>query len=388
MWLRCAPQHWRRCRAAAPHSPWVPKTAPRSEGSTVHGSRRSRATPTVVDLFCGAGGFSLGFERAGFETNVGIEADQRAADAFNLNFPRARVLCEDISRLTGPEVLAAAGATSCDVVIGGPPCQGFSIAGHMNPDDDRRGLISEFARLVDELWPDYFVMENVPGILAASAEPALADFRGSLESAGYEVGDPWVLSATDFGVPQARKRVFFVGARSGLMMPTVPEPRCDVPVTSAEAIEDLREDLVRSSVAVSDYARSMRGSEPPRTLDQITGCEHARHTEETVRRFSAVAPGKVESISRFRRLHPDQPAPTLRAGTSSDRGRHTAARPIHYAIPRCITVRESARLQSIPDQFQFDRTKWRGLMQVGNAVPPLLGEAVAQSLLEAMNSRR
>ena len=112
----------------------------------------------------------------------------------------------------------------------------------------------------------------------------------------------------------------------------------------------------------------------------ISGCTLVQHGPQLERRFESTPPGTREAVSRFPRLHPDRPSPTLRAGTLDDHGAHTAARPIHYRFPRCITVREAARLQSLPDWFEVDRTKWRGYMQVGNSVPPRLARYIARSI--------
>lgn len=345
---------------------------------------------SVIDLFCGAGGFSLGFGQAGFDVVAGVDNDTRAAGAYRENFPKTPVITGDIASLNGGSVLDTAGVSSCTVVIGGPPCQAFSVAGKMREDDARRDMVAHFARMVDEIWPAYFVMENVPGIQLPKAEPVIAYFKEYLESVGYRISEPWVLNATDFKVPQRRKRVFFVGALAGLPLPERPCPIFVPQVTAGEAIDDLREDLSLDEIKISGYASLMRGEHSSQGAGfkngNGIGFERVNHTDEVIERFASVTPGDTEPISRFYRLHQDRPAPTLRAGTLSDRGSHTAARPIHYALPRCITVREAARLQSMPDSFYVDPTKWRGYMQVGNSVPPLMARAVAEQIAAAARS--
>ena len=346
---------------------------------------------SVIDLFCGAGGFSLGFEQAGFEVLAGVDNDTRAVDAYRKNFPQASAITGDVASLDGGPLMTTAEVSSCTVVIGGPPCQAFSIAGKMREDDARRDLVAHFARMVDGVWPEYFVMENVPGIQLPKAEPVIAYFKEYLESAGYHISEPWVLNATDFKVPQRRRRVFFVGALAGLPLPERPCPIFVPQVTAGEAIDDLREDRSPDEIQISWYASMMRGEHSSQGAASENGngigFERVDHTDEVIERFASVAPGCTEPISRFYRLHPDRPAPTLRAGTLSDRGSHTAARPIHYALPRCITVREAARLQSMPDSFHVDPTKWRGYMQVGNSVPPLMARAVAEQIRAAASCR-
>ena len=352
---------------------------------------------TVIDLFAGAGGFSLGFEQAGFVPALGVDSDERAMTAYAANFPDSRGLVADARVLAGSDLLDAADLRSYTVLIGGPPCAAFSVGGLMRQDDRRRGLVGEFGRIVRETNPRYFVMENVPGILLPGARGIVKRFRRDMKCAGYEVGEPWLLNATDFGVPQRRQRVFMVGARRGLPLPKPPQPSGTAVPTAREAISDL-EPLENRQLGLhgehdgvlgqaSSYASRLRGdmlddgnkARPRARPAVLTGCDYVRHTPAVVERFQSVIPGTPEPISRYLRLHPDRPAPTIRAGTLPNRGSHTAPRPIHYAFPRVITVREAARLQSMPDWFWVDPTKWRGYMQVGNAVPPLLARAVAAS---------
>ena len=376
-----------------------------------HSQPQQRGTVTVnfvpdqlrmIDLFCGAGGLSLGFEQAGFSPGLGLDDDDRAAAAYRLNFPSAVTIAADASCVNGDELMSTAGLDSCAVVAGGPPCAAFSVGGQHLSGDERRSLVDEFGRIVREIAPQYFVMENVPGILSATCRDVVEQFVCDMESGGYEVAEPWVLNATEFGVPQRRRRVFVAGCRRGLLVPSTPVPSGKASPTARDAIGDLA--LVHTEQhggngkpreplrPRSDYAARMSGiardpndrSQPRPAPTAPTGSERVKHSPDVEERFRQVQPGKPDPISRFIRLHPDQPAPTIRAGTLSEHGSHTAPRPIHYEQPRCITVREAARLQSMPDWFRVDKTKWRGYMQVGNAVPPLLGRAVADSILDAM----
>lgn len=358
---------------------------------------------TVVDVFSGAGGLSLGFEQAGFVPALGVDSDERATAAYAANFPDSAVLVADAEDLAGDELLDAAEVRSCTVLVGGPPCAAFSIGGLMQQDDERRELVGEFARIICEVRPRYFVMENVPGILLPKARKIVDRFFGRLRNAGYELSDPWLLNASDFGVPQRRRRVFIVGAQRRLPLPKIPGPNGIGEPTAQEAIGDLeRLESCRlgssgeHSGALgqgSSYALRLRGellddgdrSRPRARPVVLTGCGRVKHSPAVEERFRQVQPGTSEPISRFLRLHPDRPAPTIRAGTLPGRGSFTAPRPIHYAFPRVITVREAARLQSMPDWFEVDRTKWRGYMQVGNAVPPLLARVVADAIRCAVN---
>lgn len=357
--------------------------------------------PRLVDIFAGAGGFSLGFEQAGFDPVGAVENDTRAGEAYMSNFRDSQVLVMDAATVTGDDLVDSFGR--CDVMIAGPPCQAFSIGGRMRPDDNRRDMVAQFGRIVREIRPQCFVMENVPGILMKGARCLLSDFCNEMRNSGYVVAEPWLLHATEFGVPQLRQRVFVVGVRRGTRTPEKPKTGKTLPSSAHDALSDLETinaDEVNQdgqffgvlSATGSRYASLLRcetadeddHSEPRPAPDGLTGCAQVPHAPEIAKRFDSVAPGSREPISRFPRLHPDRPSPTLRAGTLSDRGSHTAPRPIHYAAARCITVREAARLQSMPDWFTVDLTKHRGFMQVGNAVPVWLARAVGRSVMNVL----
>ena len=361
--------------------------------------------PTIVDLYCGAGGLSLGFEQAGFDVAVGIDGDPKHAATYQQNFPSTKVITADIGELSAEEILEQApSARGATVVVGGPPCQGFSLIGKRDANDPRIRSLGHFARLVGELAPSYFVLENVPGLLLPEFDGIRRAFAESMVDAGYRFVEPVeVLRAEEFGVPQRRRRVFILGYREGLRAPTYPKPLGIAAPTVSEAIDDLpevdrREELVEADRyegvlgEPSGYAAILRGvskdpcdrSAPREWNGVLTGCLRTSHAKRVRDRFGATSPGSREPISRFDRLAADRTAVTIRAGTSRGEGKHTAPRPIHHESPRCITVREAARLQSFPDWFQFHPTKWHGFRQVGNAVPPLLARAVALRVLSSL----
>jgi DNA (cytosine-5)-methyltransferase 1 len=394
---------------------------------------KQKRRPIVVELFAGAGGLSLGFEQAGFDIAAAIEIDPIHCAIHELNFPHTKVICANVTELSGADVRRRANleGTQIDVVIGGPPCQGFSLMGQRVLDDPRNELVFHFLRIVMELKPLTFVMENVPGMASGKHHDLLDQLIERFEAGGYRVRMPYqLLNAANFGVPQSRRRLFLLGALSGTTLPDYPAnqtampalkskrssntndlfslfgaedtlPACptvgeaifDLPeIESHDALFDTDELMVRPSGG-SEYAKIMRGEliEPtdyawPRTYDPkvLSGCLRAEHTELSQRRFAQTPPGSVETVSRFLRLNPDGVCNTLRAGTNTDRGAFSAPRPIHPISPRCITVREAARLHSYPDWFRFHRTIWHGFREVGNAVPPRLGRAVGTRVLEAL----
>jgi DNA (cytosine-5)-methyltransferase 1 len=190
-------------------------------------ARGKRNRPVAIDLFCGVGGMSLGFEQAGFDVVAGFDSEQRHVDTFQKNFPNSKAVCLDLSTATGVQIrkLAGIGDREIAVVFGGPPCQGFSLMGKRDRKDPRNRLLSQFARLVGELKPRYFVMENVAGLQTLHGGAFVRRFLRAVRKAGYNVVRPLqVLNAADFGVPQRRKRLFVLGYRCDLLAPQYPRP--------------------------------------------------------------------------------------------------------------------------------------------------------------------
>jgi DNA (cytosine-5)-methyltransferase 1 len=377
--------------------------------------------PIAVDLFAGAGGLSLGFEQAGYDIGAAVEYDPIHAAVHEFNYPYSTTFCRDVSTITGDEIRrkSSIGDREIHVVAGGPPCQGISMMGKRAIDDPRNVLMREFARLVIELQPRYFVMENVAGLTVGGHRQLLDEVVEMMTEAGYNMVLPYrVLQAADFGSPQSRRRLILLGARADVPLPSYPEathtPRTIKGVVPSsqklplgpsvgDALSDLPDadlfdELVGSdSTSVqfgkpSPYAAALRGVlreiddfSRPRVFDGsvLTSSARTVHTDMSVARFSSTMPGTTETISRFLRLHPEGVCNTLRAGTASDRGAHTAPRPIHPLYPRVITVREAARLHGYPDWFRFHVTKWNGFREIGNSVPARLAKAVASALLKA-----
>lgn len=375
------------------------------------------ARPRVVDLFAGAGGFSLGFEQAGFDVTCAVELDPAHAAAHAFNFPACRTFARSVADVRGADLFPDGIPRDAPlVVIGGPPCQGFSMIGKRVLDDSRNRLVGEYVRIVAELEADYFVVENVKGITLGDHSQILHELAAEFDACGYAMRKPWrVLNAVHYGVPQSRERLFLVGARKGLVLPEYPRAMTEHPTdvsirhlprapTVRDALGDLPDpelfDELREGGSVrapppadlSPYASEMRCTSTDgwhfgwrRVWDSgvLTCSSCTDHTETSRRRFALTAPGETEPRSRLYRLHPDGVCPTLRAGTDSSRGAHTSPRPIHPEHPRCVTVREMARLHGYPDWFRFHATKWHGARQVGNSVPPPLARSVAFKVLEA-----
>ena len=376
--------------------------------------------PVGIDLFAGAGGLSLGFEQAGFDVAAAVEIDPVHCAVHAFNFPRTAVIPRPVERLTGADVREAAGLKDrpVDCVFGGAPCQGFSLIGHRALDDPRNRLVLDFVRLVRELDARSFVFENVKGLTVGRHKAFLSELVDAFEAAGYRVRLPWrVLNAAHYGVPQSRERFILMGAKEDTPLPDYPEPttevagrlryRPELPVgpSCEEAIGDLPDiDRFRSLLG-SDAVRTTGLSEPSTYAAELrcltndawhygyvrnwnpaflTSSARTDHTAISRARFAVTEPGGVEPISRFYKLPARGVSNTLRAGTDGARGAFTSPRPIHYRYPRCISVREMARLHGFPDWFRLHATKWHGARQIGNAVPPPLARAIAARVARAL----
>lgn len=372
--------------------------------------------PIAVELCSGVGGMSLGFEQAGFNVAAAFEVDDIHVESHAENFPNCVTVRADVSQITGADVrkLGKLGEQHIDVLFGGSPCQGFSLIGRRDSEDPRSEVLFDFARLIDELQTSYFVVENVEGLLIGDAKEFYDRFVVMVSDAGYSVCNPWLLTATDFGVPQRRTRVFIVGYQRGLPEPTMPVGKFSDSTNGHsqngsalepcpnvwDAIADLSalgqspalfktDGFKRAARASNYYAKVLRGEERdpenrsrrrPEFPKVLTGCLLTVHKDTTIIRFDATEPGTYEPVTRFYRLSKEGYSNTLRAGTDNTRGSYMAARPIHPEEPRVIVAREAARLHSFPDWFVFHPTRWHAFRQIGNAVPPRLARSVASSI--------
>lgn len=367
----------------------------------------------ICDLFSGVGGLSLGAARAGFDLALAVEKDPRALQAHRLNFPKSVHSDRDVATLTGADLLSMAGLKrgQLDGIVGGPPCQGFSRIGRKQKNDHRNSLFLHFFRLVAESQPKFFVAENVLGLLD-DRNTRLVENALSIVGSKYEIFGPLIATASDFGAPTSRCRVFYIGFR---MNTNISAACTDTfflrgmkrhPVVVREALRGLptqvlfnksKHDLGLARLhdvmstpflekAVRSRPRNIGNVEALKLRDRglVTGHQGTVHTKELSRRYASLAPGEADPITKSVRLVADGFCPTLRAGTGPDRGSFQAVRPIHPKRARVITPREAARLQSFPDWFLFDRTKWHAFRQIGNSVPPLLAEAILKNVRAAL----
>ena len=336
----------------------------------------------VLDLFSGCGGLSLGFQQSGFDIFMGIDNCHDALTTFKQNHKNSKVLKADLSTLCPSDLKIG----SVDVIIGGPPCQGFSIAGKRILEDKRNDLYKSFVRFVDAFEPAAFVMENVPNILSIGKGAVKKKIISDFESLGYTVTCK-TLMASDFGVPQNRKRAFFVGLKLREEF-TFPEVKTKPKVTAEDAISDLPDFSIEDNSqypfpCTTDYQKHIRGN-----MEKLFNHQLTNHTEKTVNIISLVPdggnykdlPDHLKATRKvniaWTRLNSKKPSFTIDTGH-----RHH----FHYKFNRVPTVRESARIQSFPDNFIFFGSKTSQYKQVGNAVPPLLAKKIAEKLKDYIN---
>lgn len=379
---------------------------------------------TFVDLFAGAGGFGLGFQMSGrFSPLCSVEKDLWAIETLRANNQHT-IIHADITKISTKVSIKRQFVEAPDIIIGGPPCQGFSIAGKGDPSDPRNALFHYFVKWVKALLPKVFVMENVTGLLMrknAEGKKVIDIIKEAFTAAGYTC-QVWMLNAADYGVPQMRQRIFIVGNRMGKEVP-LPKPTCSMNgeqnlppyITVWEALSDLpqiaaregREYLEYDTDATNDYQRLCRiGS------NGVHNHVAMQHTKRLVTRFQKILDGdSISSLpdelkvrkrngngelsdslysSNYRHLNPNAVSFTIPASFYSTF--------IHPFIPRNITAREAARLQSFPDNYIFKgkRTQISSKLlkklgkenenhlsqynQIGNAVPPLLAKNIAESI--------
>lgn len=321
--------------------------------------------PTVISTFAGCGGSSLGYKMAGFKELLAVEWDDNAVETFKLNFPEVPVYHGDIAKLSGAECMKLAGGIKpgeLDVLDGSPPCQGFSMAGKRKWNDPRNSLFAEYARLLAELQPKVFVMENVTGLVKGHMKQAYLKIMATLRGCGYTAKGE-VMNAMYYGVPQSRQRVIIIGVRNDLgIEPTHPKPQTE-PKACGKALagiiqdEPQREWLLKEGIARSSF----------KFWPYLKPGEHG----------GKLTKGSGFSCSKY---DPAKPAPTI---TKTD-GNIGLSGGMHWDEMRRFTLPEYKRFASFPDQFSF-AGKWSdGVARIGNSVPPLLMKAIAEHIRKAI----
>ena len=348
---------------------------------------------TVIDLFSGAGGLSQGFLQAGFKVLAGIDFDEAALKTYAHNIIGAKALKEDLfqEEIAINNISKELGNTSLDVIIAGPPCQGFSLTGSRDINDTRNKLYLAVVHAVEYFKPKTFLIENVPGMATLYKGKVKEQIINTFEDIGYNISvTDKPLLAADYGVPQFRKRMFFVCFRKDLNLEkfAFPKPTLDEDsyIGTAAAISDLPSlefDLGSpiteyESKPKSDYQTLMRSGSSK--LYNHVGTNHTDEVKWVISQvpeggnYKDLPPGVGDSRKfneAWTRYHSQRPSKTIDTGHRNH---------FHYKWNRVPTVRENARLQSFPDRFEFLGTKTQQNRQVGNAVPPLLAQVIAEEI--------
>ena len=345
--------------------------------------------PKVIDLFAGVGGLSLGFEKCGFDVILANEYDPSIAAAYEMNHKGTKMIVGDITALDLEKTFGSYEG-KVDVVIGGPPCQGFSQKGQRKTiHDERNFLFKYYVRVVGLVKPRYFVMENVPNLLTAEGGYFRKEIEELFNSLGYQL-KMGVLNASDYGVPQNRRRAVIIGKRNG-DAPALPKPH-NATVTIWDAISDLAylnsgegsEEQEYRFEPQSEYQKKLRNGS-----NVLYNHVATKHSKLALERLAMIPPNAGREVlpkehltksiysGTWTRMRKDEISVTIttRFDTPSS-GKFT-----HPFLNRAITVREAARIQSFPDSFKFTGNKGSQMKQVGNAVPPLLAEAIASVIL-------
>lgn len=352
-------------------------------------------TLTSIDLFSGCGGLTVGFDMAGFTSVLACDFWEPANLTFKHNFPKCQLHEGDVKDLDEKRLHQYIGKV--DVVIGGPPCQGFSAAGKQWIDDPRNRLFVEFIRIISLVKPKYVVMENVPPILTLASGRFLREIVATYNKHGYEVKAN-ILNARYYGVPQERRRAIFLAWKKGFKEPQYPTPQVLPYVTAKDALSDLEAESYADkqpyrSQAHSEYQKWTRN--PQGLLYNHVGTEISLLNQ---RRASEVKPGGNEQDLpswlklRSRRINPNlkkistgyRRLQANKAANTIIKASGLESQPLHYRFNRQLTVRELARLSSFPDSFVFQGSTRDQKGQIGNAVPPLLAFAIAKEIKKVL----
>lgn len=312
-----------------------------------------------VDLFCGAGGLTQGLVQAGFNPIASVEHHPVASATYQRNFPQCHHFGGDIKEFQPIKWLNEINYPEVHLIVGGPPCQGFSVAGKRDPNDPRNNSFQDFVSVVSQLKPWYVIMENVPGILTMKKGQVKEEILKAFKAIGYSTISVAILESAAYGIPQIRPRTIFIANRHGLENPF---PKAQLQPHEYKPIESAISDL-------PEYTR----------IPEINH-EWTKHSTEYMERLAKVPPGGSlykTYADAFKRQYPRKPSMTIKENHG---GTH-----IHPHLNRVISVREMARLQSFPDSFVFEGSMKKGMWQVGNAVPPRLAECIGYALIPYLN---
>lgn len=353
----------------------------------------------ILDLFCGAGGFSSGIDKvSGFETVLALDFDKSAVDTFRYNFPKAKCICGDITdSQVKSDIIKDANERQVNMIIGGPPCQGFSMKGKkLGLDDPRNFLFLEYVDIVRQIKPEIFIIENVKGIISAGKGYFIAQIYDEFKKLGYCLSHR-ILNAQNFGVPQTRERAIIIGVKGEKALDFNIELSPEF-VTTRDAISDLAYLESGQGEFSSDYTTKPQTKYQQKlreNCDKLYHHQATNHSPLAIEKLKLIPPqgdksslplemhGKQQFKTTWSRLIWDKPSPTIdtRFDTPSN-GRNS-----HPELNRAITPREAARIQSFDDNFIFKGKKVAICKQIGNAVPPLLAKAIGEHIMKELEKK-
>lgn len=355
----------------------------------------TKKAKTVIDLFSGAGGMSCGLEMAGFECLLGVDFDKAAIQTFQANHPKAKTICGDLLEISTSEIRELISDRNVDLICGGPPCQGFSTIGANDRNDKRNFLFREFLRVVDDLKPDYIIVENVTGLLSKNNEDTLKAILGSFIDLGYAI-DVRVLSAHHYGVPEKRRRTIFLGNRFGVKN-IYPELQFQDNETDLQFLTPARtvgwafENLLSDNGEFHNHDIEKAQISNPlerRRIRHIPEGKEIRYERDQ----KAYLPPELWFDVDWKNLREERFREAKLKRLDRDRCSHTinTSRTTYYhpTEDRYLTPREAAAIQSFPPYFLFHGTPTQQWRQIGNAVPPLLAKALGEAILKLDNCRQ
>lgn len=322
-----------------------------------------------IDLFSGAGGMSLGFDQAGFNNIFSVDIEPRFCETYKTNFPKHNLIQKDISKVSNEEIKSLIGNQIIDVIIGGPPCQGFSMAGNIGRkfiDDSRNQLFREFARIVEIVQPSYFVMENVARLFTHNKGETKKEIIELFKKMNYKV-DCKVVNTADFGIPQVRNRVLFIGNRisNNIVFPT---KTIDKPISIKEAIDKLPKLKSGEKSKIPNHISMKHSEQMLEKMKYVSDGGNRYEIPETIR-------PKSGDVRKYIRYKSTEPAVCVTGDMRKI---------FHYSQNRALTVRELATLQTFPLDFIFKGSTISQQQQVGNSVPPILAKEIALTIKKMM----
>jgi len=320
-----------------------------------------------IDLFSGAGGISLGFDRKGFRNVFSVDIEPSFCETYKFNFPKHNLIQKNICELSEKEISQLIEKKEVDVIIGGPPCQGFSIAGKIGRkflDDDRNRLFKEFVRVVKTINPKFFVMENVARLYNHNKGETQKEIIADFENLGYKV-DCKIINSVDYGVAQSRQRIIFIGNRINVKN-IFPQKTTKNPITVKQVLDKYPKLTANEKSDIPNHEAMAHSTQMLEKMSYVSDGGDRTEIPEKIR-------PKSGDVRKYIRYNSNEPSVCVTGDMRKI---------FHYEQNRALTVRELASLQSFPDDFVFKGTKISQQQQVGNAVPPKMAEAIADCIIK------